>query len=132
MYLSEFYQEFGHIIDTVALLLGGGFVVKLYHSIKGKGRREENVDQHIDALQKTSRHLKESIQSLKDDVSHLRTLVNDNSAQQESIKAQIDQLQKVAEDTQENTKAVQELGFQIERLIEHIDMNNKEGDDDEA
>ena len=127
MHLSEFYQEFGHIIDTVALLLGGGSVVKLYYSIKGKGRREENVDQHIDSLQKTSRHLKESIQSLKDDVSHLRTLVNDNSSQQESIKAQIDQLQNVAEDTQENTKAVQELGFQIERLIEHIDMNN--GDD---
>jgi len=129
MHLSEFYQEFGHIIDTVALLLGGGFVVKLYYSIKGKGRREENVDQHIDSLQKTSRHLKESIQSLKDDVSHLRTLVNDNSAQQESIKTQIDQLQDIAEDTKENTKAVQELSFQIERLIEHVDINN--GDDEE-
>lgn len=129
MHLSEIYQEFGNIIDIAAVLLGGGILVQLYHSIKGKGRREEHVDQHIDSLQKTSKHLKESIQSLKDDVSHLRTLVNDNSVQQESIKAQIEQLQSIAEDTKENTKAVQELSFQIERLIEHVDINN--GDEDE-
>jgi len=123
MHLSELYQEFGNIIDTAALLFGGGAVVRVYYWIKGSGKREASVDSHIESLRKTANDLRKSINKQQDKLGELRELAQENAIQQGKLRSEINNLQRFAEDTKENTKAVQELSTQISRLIDQVEKD---------
>jgi len=121
MHLSEIYQEFGNLIDTAALLFGGGAIVRFYYWIKGSGKREAKVDSHIESLRETANDLRDSIDEQKKRLKELRELAQNNAAQQGKLQSELDNLQQFAEDTKENTKAVQELSIQIKRLIDQVE-----------
>ena len=123
MHLSELYQEFGNIIDTAALLFGGGAVVRVYYWIKGSGKREVSVDRHIESLRETANDLRKSINKQQDKLGELRELAQENAIQQGKLRSEINNLQRFAEDTKENTKAVQELSTQISRLIDQVEKD---------
>lgn len=124
MHLSEFYHEYGRVIDTIGTLIGGGFLVRLYYWIKHKGEEEVRVDTYLDGLNETTKELKRSIKDQSDRIDRLQQLANGTSKQQEKIEVQIEQLQEYKEDTKENTKAVVELSKQIEGLVKQIKKNN--------
>lgn len=124
MHLTEFYQEYGRIIDIAATLLGGGIVVRVYHWIKNKGKREVAIDDHLEELNKTSKELNQKIEDQRKRIDELREMATENKEAHEKIDMQIKQLQEYKQDTKENTKAVVELSNQIEGLIRQMEKNN--------
>lgn len=121
--ILEFYEGYNEIINTVATLLGGGFVIQTIHWVKSRWQKEATIDQSLEALQETSGKLTEYIEEQRNRLDELKELSQQTASQQKAIQVKIQQLQEYKEDTQKNTKAIIELGQQIETLIDSIEKN---------